>query len=619
MTKAFILMNRLGRRPTVFVWIFFTAISQILLAYASLYISNYNPVWSAPLWPASGAALAAVLLGGPWMLVGVFLGLIPSQLFFWGSVPTITAFLLPLANVVETALAWFLLRKVARGFNDRFSTQLDLIYFLVLAPWLPALTSALLGQWFLALTFREFTTDTFVSEVLVYAMGNASGMILITPLVLIWRDILRVYPKPERNVWVSLLNAGVVLAVVWGIQRGFYTIWLFMVLPPLVFWGVWSTGLRGASLNCCILSFLLFQVQPHLPFDQRLSQKHVDAPKIQTRAGDPDSLPQQLLQEPLALQFTLLIVFCITLYPLGLAADTLKTSKRKDQMMMDALHSSLWTWNCISGYQIESPQIAREVSLKNELFDPTISAGQRKVSTEDADHPSYLSHWTTTEVSASGAPQQVIGILHSLGMEEKVAAAEKSAAVAQMEIENLRSRLNPHLLFNCLTGLRTLILKNPTQARKFTEKLAQFLRAAVDTQNAPLITIQEEIDLCRSYLDLRRLSKSDFVASFQVDSNCLNVPVPPMTIHSLIENALKHGSRVNRKKLNIFISVHLHDQKLVILVTHPGSLNLARVDKPNGGIAMTRKHLALFFEKRASLHLLQASARRIAARVEIQT
>ena len=66
-------MNRLGRRPTVFVWIFFTAISQILLAYASLYISNYNPVWSAPLWPASGAALAAVLLGGPWMLVGVFL------------------------------------------------------------------------------------------------------------------------------------------------------------------------------------------------------------------------------------------------------------------------------------------------------------------------------------------------------------------------------------------------------------------------------------------------------------------------------------------------------------------------------------------------------------------
>jgi LytS/YehU family sensor histidine kinase len=87
----------------------------------------------------------------------------------------------------------------------------------------------------------------------------------------------------------------------------------------------------------------------------------------------------------------------------------------------------------------------------------------------------------------------------------------------------------------------------------------------------------------------------------------------------LIENALKHGSRVNRKKLNIFISVHLHDQKLVILVTHPGSLNLARVDKPNGGIAMTRKHLALFFEKRASLHLLQASARRIAARVEIQT
>ena len=608
-------MNRSG----VFAGIISTAISQIVLAYASLYIANYDPVWSAPLWPASGAALAAVLLGGPRMLLGVFLGLIPSQLFFWGSVPTITALLLPLANVVETGLAWFLLRKVARGFNDRFSTQRDLIYFLVLAPWLPALTSAFLGQGALALTYRQFTTDTFLSEVLVYAMGNASGMILITPLVLIWRDILRTHPKPERNVWVSLLNAGVVLALVWGIQRGFYTIWLFMVLPPLVFWGVWTTGLRGASLNCCILSLLLFQVQPHLPFDQRLSQKHVDPPKIKTRAGDPGSLPQQLLQEPLALQFTLLTVFCITLYPLGLAADTLKTSKRKDQMMMDALHSSLWTWSCISGYQIESPHIARDVSLKNELFDPTISAGQRKVSTEDADHPSYLSHWTTTEVSASGAPQQVIGILHSLGMEEKVAAAEKSAAVAQMEIENLRSRLSPHLLFNCLTGLRTLILKNPTQARKFTEQLAQFLRSAVDTQRAPLITIQEEIQLCRSYLSLRRLTQKDFVTTFQVNSDCLTVQIPPMTIHSLIENALKHGTRSRGQKLHIFISARRHHQKLVVLVTHPGSISPSRVPKPNGGIAMTRKHLALFFENRSSLTLRQSSARKVSARVEIVT
>lgn len=612
-------MHRFMNRPGVFAGIILTAISQILLAYASLYIANYDPVWSAPLWPASGAALAAVLLGGPWMLLGVFLGLIPPQLFFLGSVPTITALLLPLANVVETGLAWFLLRKVAREFNDRFSNQRDLIYFLVLAPWLPALTSAFLGQGALALTYRQFTTDTFLSEVLVYAMGNASGMILITPLVLIWRDALRTHPKPERNVWVSLLNAGVVLALVWGIQRGFSTIWLFMVLPPLVFWGVWTTGLRGASLNCCILSLLLFQVQPHLPFDQRLSQKHVDPPKIKTRAGDPGSLPQQLLQEPLALQFTLLTVFCITLYPLGLAADTLKTSKRKKQMMLDALHSSLWTWSCISGYQIENPRIARNLSLKNELFDPTIFAGQRKVSTEDADHPSYLSHWTTTEVSASGAPQQVIGILHSLGMEEKVAAAEKSAAVAQMEIENLRSRLNPHLLFNCLAGLRTLIVKNPTQARKFTEQLAQFLRSAVDTQRAPLITIQEEIQLCRSYLSLRRLTQKDFVTTFQVNSDCLTVQIPPMTIHSLIENALKHGTRSRRQKLNIFISARRHHQKLVILVTHPGSISPSRVAKPNGGIAMTRKHLALFFENRSSLTLRQSSARKVSARVEIVT
>ena len=89
-----------NRLPTIIKGVILTAFSQMVFAYISLFIHNLYPVWSAPLWPASGAALAAVLLGGRWMLLGVYLGLLPSQFFFWGSVPTSTALLLPLANTV---------------------------------------------------------------------------------------------------------------------------------------------------------------------------------------------------------------------------------------------------------------------------------------------------------------------------------------------------------------------------------------------------------------------------------------------------------------------------------------------------------------------------------------
>ena len=148
------------RLPTILKGVILTAFSQMALAYVSLFIHNLYPVWSAPLWPASGAALAAVLLGGPWMLLGVYLGLLPSQFFFWGVVPTSTALLLPLANTVETFLAWLLLRKVVRGFHDWISTQRDIVSFLIAAPWKPS--SALYSpKFFYAITGSSQPTPFF--------------------------------------------------------------------------------------------------------------------------------------------------------------------------------------------------------------------------------------------------------------------------------------------------------------------------------------------------------------------------------------------------------------------------------------------------------------------------
>jgi len=595
------------RLPTILKGVIMTAFSQMALAYLSLFIHNLYPVWSAPLWPASGAALAAVLLGGPWMLVGVYLGLLPCQFFFWGGVPTSTALFLPLANTVETALAWLLLRKVARGFHDWISAQRDIVIFLIAAPWIPTFTSALLAQTLLRHN-GVVPSNTFFSEVLIYALGNASGIILLTPLILVWRNYLT-FPWLTRTGLQLIAHTSVVAIAVWIIQaETFLSSAFFIVLIPIFIWGVWSTGLKGATLFCLLLSFLFFSLEPQQPFDLRLIAKH----SITT------SSVFSTIQEPLTMQVGMLTIFCLTMLPLGLAADTLRASVQKDQLVMDSLDSTFWSWDSVTGAKIQSKTIAENLPLGVSLFQRGSPTGQIKVTSANPSQPSYLSHWVITQSSPSGEPLQATGLLHCLRLQEKMEKAEANAEIAQIETASLRSRFNPHLLFNCLTGLRALIRRDPTSARDFTGHLARFLRTAVDSQARPLVPLKEEISLCRDYLALEQVRGTIIVTELSFPRNTLNILIPPMSIHTLIENAVKHGTRDARGKLNIHASAILKNKNnLVIQISQPGNFSSAKSIKNSGGLMLVRQHLALLFGKEANLALREVPSGTVTAEMQL--
>jgi MASE1/Histidine kinase len=596
------------RLPTILKGVIATALSQLALAYVSLFIHNLYPVWSAPLWPASGAALAAVLLGGPWMLVGVYLGLLPSQFFFWGVVPTSTALFLPLANTVETALAWLLLRKVARGFHDWISTQRDIVIFLIAAPWIPTLISALLAQALLR-HHGIVPSNTFFPEALVYALGNASGIILVTPLVLVWRDYLK-FPWLTRTGLRLIAHSLVVVISVWIIQlENAFSTALFIGLIPIFIWGVWSTGVKGATISCLFLSFIFFSWQVRKPFDLHLIEKHSDTTiltSIQQSYKRKNSISSvfSTLKEPLTLQVSMLTVFCLTMLPLGLAADTLRTNAQRDQLVMDSLDSTFWSWDSITGLKIQSKTIAQNLPSGVSLFQRRSPTGQIKLNPIDPSQPSYVSHWVITQFSPGGEPLQATGLLHCLRLQEKMEKAEANVEIAQMEIASLRSRFNPHLLFNCLTGLRALIRRDPISAREFTGHLARFLRTAVDSQARPLVLLKEEISLCRDYLALEQMRGSTIVTKLSFPRNTMNTLIPPMSIQTLMENAVKHGTRDAEGKLNIQASAILTKKNnLLILVSQPGIFSSANSAKSSGGLMLARQHLALLCGEEANLVL----------------
>ena len=465
--------------------------------------------------------------------------------------------------------------------------------------------------------------ENLFHEGVVYAAGNASGIILITPLILSWRDIFSLNWK-SRTFMISFATALFVGTCVWIIHRDIQISQaVFILLVPVAVWGIWSTGLKGATLNCFILSFVFFNLKPNQSFDLRLLAKHTGTDSALYRSGSNQGHPtdsnfEKILEDPLTSQIALLTVLCITFFPLGLAADTLRASAAKDRLIMNSIESSLCTWDLAEGYHIDSSTIASELSALPTLFLETTPVGQIKVMPRELGASPYLSHWVTTHFSATGKPLQVTGILHSLGLQEKVEKAEKVAEIANMEITALRSRLNPHLLFNCLTGLRALIQKDPPSAQDFTGKLANFLRNAVDTQARPLIPLQEEVSLCRDYLSLETIRGSRLNAIFQIDPAATRVTVPPMSVHTLIENAVKHGKRMKNKALTIqVIARKSRDKKLTIQVIQPGRLKKVRPDKTGAGLILARQQLDLLFQKKGQINLTEDRSGHVTASLEI--
>ena len=597
-----------------------TAFAQLVLAASSQWLHNVSPQWSSSLWLGSGAALGCVLLGGPWMLLGVYLGLVSYHFLISGSLPASTALLLPLANIAETSIAWLLLTKVANGFHIWISKQRDIVIFLLAAPWIPALISALIAQTLLSNTGIISSTD-FKCEVITYALANAGGIILLAPLILVWGNIRQFAWFSPRGLRLAFHTLGVMLLIATFYLNIPLRIMILVILLPTIVWGVWLNGLKGATISFFLLSFLfIIMKNENQSKAAQLWQATNSYPKkIQQRdlvISNDQSLHSEVA--PRTVEVGVLILFCITMFPLGLAADTLRAKSRKDNWVMDSLDSSLWTWSAVSGYSIDQESVSKRISRENPLFSKKSRTGQIKIQSRDPSKPAYLSHWVITHISALGEPLEATGLLHCLRLEERAEKAEVSAEIAKMEAITIRSRINPHLLFNCLTGLRALIQRNPSRARDFITLLAKFLRTAVDSQLNTLIPIDQEVALCRQYLELENMRGKKITFRVTLPAKAQRLKIPPMSIQTLVENAVKHGKYSSKKTLWIRLSAKLCiDKKLVVSVSQPGNFLTIASDKVSAGIALVRHHLALIYHRDGSLILREKQQGVVSATITV--
>ncbi len=129
--------------------------------------------------------------------------------------------------------------------------------------------------------------------------------------------------------------------------------------------------------------------------------------------------------------------------------------------------------------------------------------------------------------------------------------------VANIEASNqlLRQQIHPHLLFNSLSILLSLIMSDTKAAEKYLINLSDFLRRSISNQKKKIVRIGEELKFCNEYVELqkvrfgRALSYSvDIPRNIQDNKSVLSFSIQP-----LIENAIKHNELTNEKPLVISV------------------------------------------------------------------
>jgi sensor histidine kinase YesM len=125
----------------------------------------------------------------------------------------------------------------------------------------------------------------------------------------------------------------------------------------------------------------------------------------------------------------------------------------------------------------------------------------------------------------------------------------------EMEMALIKSKLDPHLLFNTINNIDALIIKDAVEASNYLNKLSDIMRFMLYETMSDKIMLSQEIEYIEKYIALQKIRTANLnYVQFLLTGNVGNKMIAPMVFIPFIENAFKH---TNNKKLENAISVHI--------------------------------------------------------------
>ena len=165
----------------------------------------------------------------------------------------------------------------------------------------------------------------------------------------------------------------------------------------------------------------------------------------------------------------------------------------------------------------------------------------------------------------------------------------------EAELQNLKSQLNPHFLFNTLNNIYSLIQIDTSRAQQAVHDLSRMLRYVLYDSSHPAVPLSAEIDFLRDYIELMRIRLPRHVRLFvSLPDEPSQTPVAPLLFISLVENAFKHGVSYNHPSF-IRLKIEYADGQVTSTLTN--SRHAAQSSKHPAGIGLenVRKRLEMIY------------------------
>jgi len=151
----------------------------------------------------------------------------------------------------------------------------------------------------------------------------------------------------------------------------------------------------------------------------------------------------------------------------------------------------------------------------------------------------------------------------------ELAQSSLKTQLAQAQLRALKMQLHPHFLFNTLHSISSLVLEDPPKANSMIARLGDFLRLTLENSNQQLVSLKEETEFLRCYLEIEQVRFGDrLTVAFELEPQTLSAQVPHLILQPVVENAIQHAIapratrghiNVEAKRLNSLLRLEVRD------------------------------------------------------------
>ena len=214
---------------------------------------------------------------------------------------------------------------------------------------------------------------------------------------------------------------------------------------------------------------------------------------------------------------------------------------------------------------------------------------------------------------------------------EATARSEAQRLAVEAQLRLLRAQLDPHMLFNSLANVRSLVREDVDRAESMIDQLIVYLRSALAASQTESVALSREFAQLRAYLDIMALRMGPRLSyRLELPAALERTEVPPMLLQPLVENAIKHGlePKVGHGSIEVVaralpggIEIRVSDSGLGLPPDEDGNRPdlSARPANTSYGLQHVRDRLRVLYGHRARLNLERRDPTGVSAVVFIPT